>query len=299
MFCHRQPLHRSCGVRNKPTSQHDIGVPGSRQSRAARRSFAVPSNRLRPRRRESRRCRRPPRRRFDSRRGPVPPGVPGFSARRAGCAARRRRRASPGKQPVPNSAAGALSRRVSAVRPCAPCPPRSAGGGRGDGRALPERTAPSPAAAGRAAVTAACGRAGCGPAPPPLRGSGAGRAASSAAPARRTRSFQSPQRGRLRSASRGAPGEARLPPLPPAAVPSRPAAYRGSSAAPLGWRPSRGGRHFYPPGSGRARARCCHLIAALPGPPSTRPPYAVARLRRGPARPALPPGGGSWRPARA
>lgn len=205
----------------------------------------------------------------------------------------------PGKQPVSNSAAGALSRRVSAVRPCAPCPPRSAGGGRGDGRALPERTAPSPAAAGRAAVTAACGRAGCGPAPPPLRGSGAGRAASSAAPARRTRSFQSPQRGRLRSASRGAPGEARLPPLPPAAVPSRPAAYRGSSAAPLGWRPSRGGRHFYPPGSGRARARCCHLIAALPGPPSTRPPCAVARLRRGPARPALPPGGGSWRPARA
>lgn len=181
--------------------------------------------------------------------------------------------------------------------------PRSGGGGRGDGRAPPEGLSePRGGTAGlgaprRAAVRGASGRAGTATLTGERAADGAGRPASGA---------QSPElppppepaAGPAPGAHRGAPpAEARFP--SPAAVPSRPAAYRGSSSAPLGWRPSRGGRHFYPPGSGRARARRCHLIAALPGPPSARPPCAVARLRRGPARPALPPGGGSWRPARA
>lgn len=297
-------------------------VPGSRQSRAARRSFAAPSNGLRPSRRprtpgrhESRCCRRRPRQRFDARRGPVPPGVPGLSAWRAGCAARPRRRAPPEESARPELGCGrAEPPRLS--RPAVRFVPRPAP------RAVP---VPTPAAEAVAAGTAAhrpkgspnpaaarpawghrgvrpCGARAAGPAPPPLRGSarrmerGDPRAARGARSYRRPRS---PQRGRLPVRTAGHPRPRPGSPPSPAAVPSRPAAYRGSSSAPLGWRPSRGGRHFYPPGSGRARARRCHLIAALPGPPSARPPCAVARLRRGPARPALPPGGGSWRPARA
>lgn len=294
-------------------------VPGSRQSRAARRSFAAPSNRLRPSRRprtpgrhESRCCRRRPRQRFDARRGPVPPGVPGLSAWRAGCAARPRRRAPPEESARPELGCGRaepprLSRPAVRFVPrpaprAVPVPTPAAEAVAAGTAAHRPKGSPNPAAArparGHRGVRGASGRAGTATLTGERAADGAGRPASGA---------QSPElppppepaAGPAPGEHRGAPpAEARFSPSP-AAVPSRPAAYRGSSSAPLGWRPSRSGRHFYPPGSGRARARRCHLIAALPGPPSARPPCAVARLRRGPARPALPPGGGSWRPARA
>lgn len=240
-------------------------VPGSRQSRAARRSFAAPSNRLRPSRRprtpgrhESRCCRRRPRQRFDARRGPVPPGVPGLSAWRAGCAARPRRRAPPEESARPELGCGrAEPPRLS--RPAVRFVPRPAP------RAVP---VPTPAAEAVAAGTAAhrpkgspnpaaarparghrgvrpCGARAAGPAPPPLRGSARRMERGDPRAARRARSYRrprSPQRGRLPVRTAGHPRP--RPGSPPPPPPSRPAPQLTAAPRRLrsaGGRPAAGG----------------------------------------------------------